>query len=252
MIPEIVMAGATSTITEASNFIVRSAQVTPTLATVAADWAYKTGIRKVVTVVSDYGPGIDIETWFTKRFKKLGGEVFSNLRAPLANPDFTPFLQRVADGKPDRLFAFVPFGVGAIFVKQFLERGFDKSGIRFIAIGDVTDADIVNSMGDAVLGVITSGSYLALHDSALNEKFVADYEKVNPGVRPNFMAVLRYDGMQLIYSAIEKTKGNFDGTALVYAMRGMNCESPRGPVSIDTAISYRTSTCARSRKPAAS
>jgi len=138
-IPEIVMAGATSAITQASNFIVRSTQVTPTFSYVAADWAFKNGIRKVVTVVSDFAPGVDVETWFGKRFKELGGEVVANLRVPLANPDFAPFLQRVSDAKPDALFAFVPSGVGSIFVKQFLERGLDKSGIKFIATGDVTD-----------------------------------------------------------------------------------------------------------------
>jgi len=234
-IPEIVMAGATSTITQASNFIVRSAQVTPTIASVAADWAFKNGIRKVVTVVSDYGPGIDVETWFTKRFKELGGEVSSNLRVPLANPDFSPFLQRVADAKPDALFAFVPSGVGSIFMKQFLERGLDKSGIKFVATGDVTDDDILNSMGDAVLGVVTTGPYSTSHDSALNRKFVADYGKANSGARPNYMAVFGYDGMQLIYSAIEKTTGDLDGAGLVEAMKGMAFESPRGPISIDPA-----------------
>lgn len=234
-IPQVVMAGATSSITAASNYIVRSAQVTPTFSYVAAEWAFKNGVKSVVTVVSDFAPGVDVETWFGKRFKELGGTVTANLRVPLANPDFSPFLQRVADAKPDALFAFVPSGVGAIFVKQFLERGLDKSGIRLLATGDVTDDDILNGMGDAVLGVITAGPYSASHDSALNRKFVAEYVRANPGSRPNFMAVFGYDGMQLIYSAIEKTGGNLDGAALVEAMKGMAFESPRGPISIDPA-----------------
>ena len=234
-IPEVVMAAATSTVTTASNYVVRTAQVTPTIAVVAADWAWKNGIKRVVTVVSDYAPGVDVETWFTKRFKEDGGEVMSNLRVPLANPDFSPFLQRVADAKPDALFAFVPAGVGSIFVKQFLERGLDKSGIRFIATGDVTDDDVVNGMGDAVIGVITSGPYSASHDSAMNKAFVADYTKANPGARPNFMAVFGYDGMALIYGAIRKTGGDLDGGKLVDAMKGMAFESPRGPISIDPA-----------------
>jgi branched-chain amino acid transport system substrate-binding protein len=41
--------------------------------------------------------------------------------------------------------------------------------------------------------------------------------------------------MALIYKALEKTKGDTDGTKLVEAMKGMKWESPRGPVQIDAA-----------------
>ena len=52
-------------------------------------------------------------------------------------------------------------------------------------------------------------------------------------MRPNFMAVGAYDGMALVYKALEKTKGNADGETLVAAMKGMSWTSVRGPVSID-------------------
>jgi branched-chain amino acid transport system substrate-binding protein len=234
-VPEIVTVGATSVITTQSPFIVRSAQVTPVVGLVPAQWALKNGIKRVVTVVSDYGPGYDAEKWFSDTFKKGGGEIVANLRVPLANPDFAPFLQRVSDEKPDAVFVFVPAGVGAIFVKQFIERGLDKSGIKFIATGDVTDDDVLNGMGDAVLGVVTAGPYSAAHDSPENKAFVAAYEKANPGFRPNFVSVFTYDGMRLLYQALEKTNGNPDGAGLVEAMKGMAWESPRGPMMIDPA-----------------
>jgi branched-chain amino acid transport system substrate-binding protein len=142
-------------------------------------------------------------------------------------------LQRAHDAKPDALFVFVPAGVGSIFAKQFVERGLDKSGIRLIATADVTDDYILNGMGDAMLGVVTAGPYSAAHPSETNRKFVAAFEAANPGMRPNFIAVFGYDGMHLIYQALEKTKGNTDGTALVEAMKGMSWESPRGPMMID-------------------
>ena len=230
-VPEVVMAAGTSTITEASPFIVRSSFTLPQATEPMADWAAKNGIKKVVTLVSDYGPGIDSEKAFSGTFTKAGGTV-ENLRVPLQNPDFSPFLQKVADAKPDALFVFVPAGVGAQFMKQFVERGLDKSGIKLIATGDVTDDDLLNTMGDVALGTITTHHYSASHDSPENKAFVEAFKKANNGLRPNFMAVGGYDGMHLIYEGLKKT-GGAGGQALVDAMKGMNWTSPRGPVSID-------------------
>ena len=126
---------------------------------------------------------------------------------PLANPDFSPFLQKVADAKPDALLAFVPSGVGAQFMKQFVERGLDKSGIRFLAEGSVTDDDLLNGIGDVALGVVTSHHYSAAHDSPENKAFVEAFKKANNGMRPNFMAIGGYDGMHLIYEGLKKTNG---------------------------------------------
>ena len=159
--------------------------------------------------------------------------MLDNLKVPLANPDFSPFLQKVADLKPDALFVFVPSGSGALFMKQFLERGLDKSGVRLICTGDVTDDDQLNGMGDVALGVVSSHHYSAAHDSAENKAFVSAFEKANNNMRPNFMAVGGYDGMRLIYDALKKTNGSTDGDALLAAMKGMAWTSPRGPISID-------------------
>src|SRR5699024_5024778 len=153
-----------------------------------AEWASKEGLKKVVTLVSDYGPGIDAEKAFTGAFTSKGGTV-ENLRVPLANPDFSPFLQKVADAKPDDLLVFVPSGVGAQFRTQFVERGRDKAGIKLSGPGDVTDDDILNGMGDVALGAITTQHYSASHDSPENKAFVAAFKKANGGMRPNFMAV---------------------------------------------------------------
>ena len=230
-VPEVVMAAATSTITEASPFIVRTSFTLPQATVPMADWAAQNGIKKVATLVSDYGPGIDAEKAFTAAFTAKGGQV-ENLRVPLANPDFSPFLQKVADAKPDALFVFVPSGIGSQFMKQFVERGLDKSGIKLIGPGDVTDDDLLNNMGDVALGAITTQHYSAAHDSPENKAFVEAFKKANNGMRPNFMAVGGYDGMHLIYEGLKKTNGE-GGQALVDAMKGMSWTSPRGPVSID-------------------
>jgi branched-chain amino acid transport system substrate-binding protein len=198
-----------------------------------AEWALKNNIRKVVTLVTDYGPGADAEKWFGETFTKGGGVIAEQIRVPLKNPDFAPFLQRVKDDAPDAVFVFVPSGFGAIFMKQFVERGLDKSGIKLIGTGDVTDDDLLADIGDAALGAVTTHHYSVAHDSPENKAFVEAFEKANGGMRPNFMAVGAYDGMALLYHALEQTKGATDGDALLAAMKGANWTSPRGPVSID-------------------
>lgn len=230
--PLVVMAAATSSITEASPYIVRTSFTVPQVVIILADWAFKNDIRKVVTLVTDYAPGVDSETWFNQRFVAQGGVVVESLRVPLRNPDFAPFLQKVRDAKPDALFTFVPAGVGTALMKQFAERGLDKAGIRVIAEGSVTDDDILDGMGDVALGLVTAHHYSASHNSALNKRFVEAYGKANNGLRPNFMAVGAYDGMRVIYEAAKATQGA-GGDALLQAMKGQSFESPRGPVSID-------------------
>ncbi len=233
-IPELVMAAATSSITEASPYVIRSGMTLPQVATPLADWAPKNNIKKVVTLVTDYGPGIDAEKAFTSRFTANGGTIVESIRVPLKNPDFAPFLQKVADTKPDAVFVFVPSGVGAVFMKQFAERGLDKSGVKLIGTGDVVDDDILNDMGDVALGVVTSFHYSAAHPSPENKAYVEAYKKLN-NMRPNFHSVGGYDGMRMIYKALETTKGNTDGDALMAALKGQQFESPRGPVTIDPA-----------------
>ncbi len=232
--PQVVMAAATSSITLASPYIVRTSFTIPQAAVSVADWAAaKGGMKKVVTLVSDYGPGIDAEKYFKERFALNGGQVVDALRVPMRNPDFAPFLQKVRDIKPDALFVFVPSGAGAAVMKQFLERGMDKAGIKLIGTGDITDDDQLNDMGDGAIGVMTAHHYSTYHQSAANKKFVEAFQKANKGLRPNFMAVGGYDGMRVIYEALKVSKGQGGGDALLTAMKGQIFESPRGPMFID-------------------
>lgn len=232
-VPMVVMMAGTSIITERSPYIVRTSFTLGQSAVIIADWAAQNKIKKVVTLVTDYAPGHDAEKSFVDQFKAKGGEVAESIRVPIQNPDFAPFLQRVLDAKPDALYVFTPSGVGSILMKQFVERGLDKSGIRLIGTGDITDDDILNGFGDAAIGVVTAHNYSTDHPSAKNKDYVAAFKKANPGIRPNFASVGAYDGIHLIYEALKKTGGKTDGDALLAAMKGMKWESPRGPMSID-------------------
>jgi len=166
-------------------------------------------------------------------FTKGGGEVVAELKVPLANPDFAPFLQRARDASPDAIFVFVPSGQGGTFMKQYVERGLDKAGIKLIGPGDVVDDDLLPGMGDAALGVVTAHMYSAAHNSPTNKAYVDAFRKANNGLRPNFMSVGGYDGMHVIYEALKKTGGKTDGDALIAAAKGLKWDSPRGPMSID-------------------
>jgi branched-chain amino acid transport system substrate-binding protein len=234
-VPMIVTVASTSIIVDKSPYIVRTIQTIPQIASVVGAWAAKNGIKTAVSLVSDYAPGHDADQWFTKAFEAGGGKVIDHLSVPLANPDFSPFLQRVHDAAPGALFAFMPAGVGAIFAKQFAERGLDKSGIKVVSMSDVMDDDVLNGMGDAVIGIVSGAPYSLAHDSAANKAFAAAFKAANNGRRPNIVAVSAYDGMELIYRALTATKGAAAGQALVDAMKGQQWESPRGPISIDPA-----------------
>jgi branched-chain amino acid transport system substrate-binding protein len=232
-VPMVVMAAATAMIPTRSPYIVRTGFTLPQVTAPIAEWALKNKIKRVVTMVTDYGPGLDAEKTFQTVFKAGGGEIVEAIRTPLRNPDYAPFLQRAKDAKPDALFVFVPSGEGLAVMKQFDDRGLKQAGIRLIGTGDVTDDDLLESMGAPAVGVITSFHYSAAHDSPENKAYVDGMMKANNGMRPNFHSVGGYDGMHLIYEAVKKAGPNATGEQLVEAMKGMKWVSPRGPMSID-------------------
>ena len=228
----LVGSGASVSVTK-SPYAVRVGQTVGQSAATIATWAYKQGMHSAVTIVSDYAPGYDAEKWFSQAFTAAGGKVVEKIRVPMVNPDFAPFLDRAKNDKPSTIFIFLPAGEGAAFAQQYVERGLQKSGIQLISTHDVMDDDLLDQMGNVVLGMVSAGPYSAAHDSPINKKFVADFEALNGGKRPDFMAVFAYDSFRTIYRALEATKGKGDGPALVAAMKGMKFESPRGPIEID-------------------
>ena len=231
----VIMNAATSIITTKSPYIVRVSMTLPQITQPMAKWAAKNGIKKVYTVVADYGPGLDSEKAFSEAFKAAGGEIVGSIHTPLQNPDFSPFIQRVKDAKPEAVFLFLPAGEqGIAFMKGYAERGLAQAGIKLIATGDITDDGVLEAMGEPTLGLITSFHYSAAHDSPENKAFVKAYAEANgTKLRPNFMAAGGYDGMAVIYEALKKTNGSTDGDKLIAAMKGMKLTSPRGPIMID-------------------
>jgi branched-chain amino acid transport system substrate-binding protein len=235
--PMVVMNAATSIVTERSPYIVRFSMTLPQVSAPMATWAAKNGIRNVYTLVTDYGPGLDAERQFKATFEAAGGKVVDSVRTPLRNPDFAPYVQRIKDAKPDAVFIFVPAGEQSVaFMKAFEERGLKEAGIRLIATGDLTDDDVLQSMGEPVVGVISSHHYSAAHDSPENKAFVKAFKEVAKGLpRPNFMAVGGYDGMAAIAQVVAKLGNDIDGDKAMEILKHVKMTSPRGPIEIDPA-----------------
>ena len=232
--PMVIMNAATSIITTKSPYVTRVSHTLAQDTAPIATWAAKNNIKKVYTLVSDFGPGHDAEGQFKKTFTAAGGEIVGEVRVPLKNPDFAPYLQKIKDTKPEAVFLFMPPGAETIaFMKGFADRGLSAAGIRIIATGDLTDEDVLDATGDPALGVITAFHYSEVHKSPENKAYTDAYAKAYPKDRPNFMSVAGYDGMHLIAETLKKTGGSTDGDKFIAAVKGMSWVSPRGKITID-------------------
>ncbi|MGO9698778.1 MAG: ABC transporter substrate-binding protein [Xanthobacteraceae bacterium] len=229
----VVMNAATSIITTKSPYIARTSATTPQLNQTLGTWAAKQGIKRIYTMVSDYGPGIDAETAFHTGFKEAGGEIIGSVRFPVANPDFSAFVQRAKDESPDAIYIWIPGGAQPAAVgKALAERGIDARKTKVLGQDVLTDDHVLKSLGDQSVGITTVAIYNYTHNSALNHEFVTAY-KADYNRNPDIFSIGGYDGMHLIYEALTKTGGNTDGDALIAAAKGMKWESPRGPILID-------------------
>lgn len=233
--PAVIINAATSVITEKSPYFVRVSFTTGQLAATLGDWAAKNGVKSAYTIVSDYAPGIDAETWFKNAFTKAGGTIVGGARTPVSEMEYAPYLQRAQEAKPDAIFAFDPGGdVAVAFMKEAKKRGIMQSGIKMLVTGDVVEDNSVPLFGDAIEGVISVHHYQVGLDNDENKAFVKKYKEMfGADAIPNFRAVQGYDGMSLIYHAVEKTKGKVDADSLMEAFKGMTIQSPRGHVTID-------------------
>ncbi len=233
--PMIIMnAAATSSIVMRSPYIVRVSFTLPQVTAPLAEWAADNGIKTVYTLVSDYGPGHDAEKAFITAFEAKGGKIVGSVRAPMANPEFGPYLHRAADAKPDAIFAFVPSGdTGVQLLKAYGDRGL-KDSMRLITTGDITDDVFLNRIGDVALGLITSHHYSMAHESPENEKFVSAYKSMfGADARTNFYMAATWDGMGMMYEIARQLNGEIDADKAIEIAKGMKINSPRGPVSFD-------------------
>jgi branched-chain amino acid transport system substrate-binding protein len=235
-VPMIVMNAVTTGITAKSPYMLRTSMTMQQMTEPFGDWTAKNKIGKVYSLVSDYSTGVDAEARFTKGFTEGGGKIVGSARVPLANPDYSPFVQRIKDQKPDAVFFFAP-GVedGVGMLKAYSDKGLDKAGIKFLGVGDMTsDSPTLEALGDRALGAVTVLNYSTALDNEVNKSFLKAYAAANPNrPAPTFVTVAAYDTMGMIYETIRKLNGKVTGDAAVKTLTGMKWNSPRGPISID-------------------
>ena len=231
----VVMNAATSIVITKSPYLVRTSVTLPQVAETFGTWAVqKAGVKKAYTMVTDYGPGHDFEGGFQRAFKEAGGEIVGSVRFPVANPDFSAFVQRAKDINPEAIMIFIPGGAQpAALGKAFAERGVDPNKTKILGSGETTSEQALKSMGDTSLGIITAWHYEYTDTkNAKNVAFVKSFNDLNKR-NPDFFSIGGYDGMHLIYETLKKAGGKTDGDSLIAAAKGMKWDSPRGPMSID-------------------
>jgi branched-chain amino acid transport system substrate-binding protein len=236
-IPTVVMNASSSAITTNSPYVARVSFTVQQVSAPMAQYMLKQGVKEAYTVVADFASGVDSETAFKKAFTAGGGKVVGELRTPMANPDFSAYVQRIKDAKPQAVFFFFPSGVmPPAFLKVWKERGMAEAGIKLFATGEATDDSYLEATGDVALGLVTSHHYSFAHKSAKNERFVKDFvAEFGNKMRPSYFAVAAYDAMSAIEAALVKTGGDVGGEKFMEAIKGVKFESPRGPIEIDPA-----------------
>lgn len=238
-IPTLVLNASSSAITTSSPYVARLSFTVQQVSAPMAQWLAKNGVTEVYTVVADYASGNDAETAFKKAFSEAGGKVVGSVRTPMSNPDFSAYVQKIKDIKPQAVFFFFPSGVmPPAFLKVWKERGMEAAGIKLFATGEATDDSYLDATGDVALGLITSHHYSYAHNSDKNKRFVKDFEsQFGTSMRPSYFAMTAYDGMAAFDAALRKTKGETAGDKLMPVLRGLKLDSPRGPIEIDAATS---------------
>lgn len=236
-VPVVVMNAASSGITTSSPYVARVSFTVQQMANPMARWMLKNGVKEAYTVVADYASGTDAETAFKKAFTEGGGKVVGEVRTPMNNPDFSAYVQRIKDAKPQAVFFFFPSGVmPPAFLKVWKERGMEEAGIKLYATGEATDDSYLQATGDVALGLVTAHHYSYAHKSAKNEKFVKDFvAEFGTQLRPSYFAITAYDAMTAIELAYKKAGADASGDKVMEALKGIAFESPRGPIEIDPA-----------------
>ena len=229
-VPTVIWNAATSSINTKSQYFVRTSFTLPQLAVPTANYALDQGYRKIITTVTDYAPGHDAETSFSKQFSENGGEIVEQIRMPLETTDFAPFIQRVKDSGADAVFVFLPAGpITYAYTKAYNENGLREAGIDFLG-NEETEEAALDALGDGAVGLVTGLHYSQAHDSAVNHAFVGRLQEMFPGSVANFASVGAYDGVHVIY---EMVAAGGTPEERIDALKGLSWESPRGPVTID-------------------
>jgi branched-chain amino acid transport system substrate-binding protein len=233
-VPVVIMNAATASITRGSPYYVRTSVTIPQWSASMGKWAAENGIKKAYTIVSDYAPGLDAETYFQKAFKAGGGEIVGSARTPQQETNFAVYHEKAMQAKPDAIYMFQPGGSPSIsFVKSYVERGLKQAGIKLLGNGEFAELFLPH-FSDDVVGVISVNHYTETNTLPENVQMRGQLTKMfgDKGVT-DIASVAAWDGMNLIYTALRQAGAGAEGLKYIDAMKGKTLKSPRGEIMID-------------------
>lgn len=236
-IPFIITNAATAFLTRRSPYVIRVSFTLWETALPLGKWVAEHGSKKGYTAVSDYAPGYDAEAAFAKGFTDGGGKMIGSVRMPLGNPNFVPYLQRIRDAHPDAVYIFVPVSEAPAMMRAVGALNFAGAGIKIFSTMDLVPDEQLQTMGDIVKGLVTSGTYSAAAKRPANKAFVAAWKRAyGRDALPDFTAVQGWDAMAATFAVIKKTGGTFNVDQAMSVLKNWkNPDSPRGPIAIDPA-----------------
>jgi len=200
----------------------------------AALLAKETGAKKWTTVAPDYAFGQQSWEYFEKYLKELNPEASFLPKdqvafSPFKTTDFSAYITKVMNSKPDGVFISLWGGNLIDFVRQASSMGFFKGDYEVLfSLGAATE--VLTALGDKMpegLWVGTRYWFLA-NDSAMNKRFVDSYYK-KYGAYPSYNAHGAYSAVYAYKAAAEKAKST-DKLAIVTALEGLKIEVPAGMI----------------------
>lgn len=233
--PVFIVNAATDNVIAKAPYMARFSSQNGQMTYALAQWARKARINTTFNLTTDYLTGIDAAKTFAKFFEDAGGKTVGETRPPLLSKEFSPYLQRVKDSKPDAMFCFLGAGENTpLFLKEFNQLGLGKAGIKILAIGSVVEDDALDSDPDEAIGLISVFNYTGELGTKANKQFLSDVAALKgPKFRPNFSAYATYDVLTALYSVVGAQNGAIDPERTMQLIKGFKADGPRGPFIID-------------------
>ena len=214
----------------ANPYLVRTSQNGRTVSAGGADWAYKKGWRKVVTIGSDYAGGVDVNFEFARSFCRLGGQVIQAEWPPINTSDFGPYLTNLNRGA-DAMVAFEPGADGLRIGRQYSEFGLKLPVLDLY--GTIVYEPNLKQIGNSLLGMFSSLFYTPMLKTPENERFVAEFKKRTGGL-PSNEGPNGYVGAHAIVDAINAVHGDLKDTPkFIAALKAVKFDSPKGKIALD-------------------
>jgi branched-chain amino acid transport system substrate-binding protein len=192
-------------------------------------WACEQGHKRIAIVAADYAFGHETAGGFQKVFEDCGGRIVQKIWPPIGTKDFGPYVPLIKTDI-DAIFALMVGPMSLQFPKQLRAAGYKKS---IIGGGTNYDEFILPSMGDEVIGDVSSFMYSAALDTPKNAEFVKKYRAKYSKV-PSYYSEANYTTAQWIDEVLKKTSGKYPGPLeFIKTMSGIKLDAVRGPVSLD-------------------